>query len=128
MLVGGQRFPVSLRNLPTVVETYKTLDDENLVKVGDIGQTLLVRPPDTDAPSGGESVHGVTPAMANARQKRFRPCPTIPPEEIARVEDSMLRIMNGGSPAGVKYVDVEEAYFKNPSGEGGSWKPIHKKV
>lgn len=43
--VGGERFPLSVRNLPTIVETYRTLDDENLVKVGDIGQVLLVRPP-----------------------------------------------------------------------------------
>lgn len=32
---------VVLQNLPTVVESYKTLDDANLVKVADIGQVKI---------------------------------------------------------------------------------------
>jgi TATA-binding protein-associated factor Taf7 len=37
---GGevQQHDVYLQDLPTVVESYKTLDDANLVKVTDIGQ------------------------------------------------------------------------------------------
>ena len=30
--------PASLKDLPTIVESYKTYDDINLVKTGDIGQ------------------------------------------------------------------------------------------
>lgn len=37
-IVGGAEYPVSLRSLPTVVESYKTLNDIDLVKAGDIGQ------------------------------------------------------------------------------------------
>jgi TATA-binding protein-associated factor Taf7 len=33
-----QQHDVYLQDLPTVVESYKTLDDANLVKVTDIGQ------------------------------------------------------------------------------------------
>lgn len=36
--VDGVEHTVLLQNLPTVVESYKTLDDANLVKVADIGQ------------------------------------------------------------------------------------------
>lgn len=36
--VGGEAFPVHLRNLPTIVESYKTYDDIHLVKSNDIGQ------------------------------------------------------------------------------------------
>jgi transcription initiation factor TFIID subunit 7 len=34
----GVNYGVDLLDLPTVVESYKTLDDINLVKTGDIGQ------------------------------------------------------------------------------------------
>lgn len=32
--------PASLKDLPTIVECYKTYDDVNLVKTGDIGQVV----------------------------------------------------------------------------------------
>lgn len=35
---GGRSYPVTVLNLPSVVESYKTLDDINLVKTCDIGQ------------------------------------------------------------------------------------------
>ena len=35
---GGRQYPVTVLNLPSVVESYKTLDDVNLVKTTDIGQ------------------------------------------------------------------------------------------
>lgn len=38
LTVDGTQHRVVLQNLPTVVESYKTLDDANLVKVADIGQ------------------------------------------------------------------------------------------
>ncbi len=38
LLVDGERHQVVLQDLPTVVESYKTLDDANLVKIADIGQ------------------------------------------------------------------------------------------
>lgn len=38
LVVEGQEFPVSVLDLPTMVESYKTYDDVNLVKTGDIGQ------------------------------------------------------------------------------------------
>uniref|UniRef100_A0A453F4Q3 TAFII55 protein conserved region domain-containing protein n=1 Tax=Aegilops tauschii subsp. strangulata TaxID=200361 RepID=A0A453F4Q3_AEGTS len=37
-MIGNQRFPASLLDLPTVVESYKTYDDSFLVKTADIGQ------------------------------------------------------------------------------------------
>lgn len=38
LTVDGEQHEVWLQDLPTVVESYKTLDDANLVKVTDIGQ------------------------------------------------------------------------------------------
>ena len=37
-MVGGDEFSAALRDLPTIVETYKTYDDVNMVKCTDIGQ------------------------------------------------------------------------------------------
>jgi len=34
----GVAYPVTLLDLPAVVESYKTLDDTNLVKITDVGQ------------------------------------------------------------------------------------------
>jgi TATA-binding protein-associated factor Taf7 len=36
--VDGVEHAVYLQDMPTVVESYKTLDDANLVKVADLGQ------------------------------------------------------------------------------------------
>lgn len=36
------QYPVTVLNLPSVVESYKTLDDVNLVKTTDIGQVRRV--------------------------------------------------------------------------------------
>jgi TATA-binding protein-associated factor Taf7 len=36
--VAGQPYPVRVLDLPTIVESYKTYDDINLVKTGDVGQ------------------------------------------------------------------------------------------
>jgi hypothetical protein len=38
LVVEGVAYPVSLEDLPTRVESFKTLDDTNLVKVADVGQ------------------------------------------------------------------------------------------
>jgi TATA-binding protein-associated factor Taf7 len=40
--VDGEHHIVMLQDLPTVVESYKTLDDANLVKIADIGQVRIV--------------------------------------------------------------------------------------
>ncbi len=36
--MGNDSFPLSLQDLPTIVESYKTYDDINLVKSANIGQ------------------------------------------------------------------------------------------
>jgi TATA-binding protein-associated factor Taf7 len=42
LTVDGVQHEVILQDLPAVVESYKTLDDANLVKVTDIGQVRLI--------------------------------------------------------------------------------------
>lgn len=39
---AGRRYPARIVDLPTVVESYKSYDDVNLVKTADVGQVVLV--------------------------------------------------------------------------------------
>ncbi|KAK4762999.1 hypothetical protein SAY86_008767 [Trapa natans] len=75
--IGGDSFPASLLDLPTVVESYKTYDDTNLVKTADIGQIIMVREADDPAPDVVEYRHGLTPPMRDARKRRFRREPDL---------------------------------------------------
>lgn len=47
----GTVLPASLKDLPTIVECYKTYDDVNLVKTGDIGQVCYLRTHNLCSPS-----------------------------------------------------------------------------
>jgi hypothetical protein len=51
LTVDGVQHEVLLQDLPTVVESYKTLDDANLVKVTDIGQ-VCAGPREVCGPAG----------------------------------------------------------------------------
>lgn len=61
--VGGETFPARLLDLPTKVESWKTLDDVNLVKSTDIGQVIVVGAPGTALPQGTVCLNGVTRVM-----------------------------------------------------------------
>jgi TATA-binding protein-associated factor Taf7 len=61
--IGTDVFPAKLLDLPTKVESWKSLDDVNLVKSADIGQIIVVSPPGGALPSEDVSVNGVTVAL-----------------------------------------------------------------
>ena len=70
--VGEDRFPLRVQNLPTVVEGWKSLDDQNLVKCLDIGQALVAYPP-----GGAPPLRGGAPLAAAGRARvggRAAPC------------------------------------------------------
>ncbi|KAF7029984.1 hypothetical protein CFC21_041607 [Triticum aestivum] len=117
-MIGNQRFPASLLDLPTVVESYKTYDDSFLVKTADIGQVkakicvyvllicrprnhfkleqmVMVREENDPAPEGAEYKHGLTPPMRDARRRRFRREPDLNAELVHRVEKDLISIMQG---------------------------------
>ncbi|XP_044504665.1 transcription initiation factor TFIID subunit 7-like [Mangifera indica] len=96
-VIGDDHFPVSLLDLPSVVESYKTYDDSALVKTADIGQMIVVREPGDSAPDVVEYRHGITPPMRDARKRRFRREPDLNPELVQRVEKDLLNIMSGGT-------------------------------
>ncbi|XAR48707.1 hypothetical protein NMG60_11031610 [Bertholletia excelsa] len=105
-VIGNHRFPVSLLDLPGIVESYKTYDDNVLIKTADVGQMVMVREESDPAPDVVEYRHGLTPPMRDARRRRFRREPDLNPELVQRVEKDLLNIMAGGT---AENADVEVA-------------------
>ncbi|XP_058096756.1 transcription initiation factor TFIID subunit 7 [Magnolia sinica] len=103
-VIGNDHFPASLLDLPGIVESCKTYDDNVLIKTTDIGQIIMVREEVDSAPEGVESRHGLTPPMRDARRRRFRREPDLNPELVQRVEKDLVNIMAGGT---AENVDVE---------------------
>ncbi|KAL4393455.1 hypothetical protein S83_003810 [Arachis hypogaea] len=96
-VIGNEHFPASLLDLPCVVESYKTYDDNSLIKTADIGQMIMVRESGDAAPDVIEYRHGLTPPMRDARKRRFRREPDLNPELVSRVEKDLLKIMARGT-------------------------------
>ncbi|KAF7112759.1 hypothetical protein RHSIM_RhsimUnG0194900 [Rhododendron simsii] len=104
-MIGNERFPTSLLDLPSIVESYKTYDDSVLIKTADIGQVIMVREEGDAAPDVVEYKHGLTPPMRDARRRRFRREPDLHPELVQRVEKDLVNIMAGGT---AENVDIAE--------------------
>ena len=77
LVVGRDVYAAALRDLPTIVETYKTYDDINMVKCTDVGQVMAHDASQAycaaDQDAGGLlmsvlSIH--TPAVAAAARSR----------------------------------------------------------
>ncbi|CAL0324294.1 unnamed protein product [Lupinus luteus] len=96
-LIGNERFPASLLDLPCLVESFKTYDDSSLIKTADIAQMIMVRESGEPAPDVIEYRHGLTPPMRDARKRRFRRDPDLNPELVSRVEKDLLKIMARGN-------------------------------
>ncbi|KAM0947867.1 putative TAFII55 protein region [Dioscorea sansibarensis] len=111
--IGNEKFSASLLDLPTVVESYKTYDDNVLIKTADIGQIIMVREEGDPAPEGIECKHGLTPPMRDARKRRFRREPDLNPELVQRVEKDLLNIMSGGTVE--NHIHVGERVKANPA-------------
>ncbi|KAB2068197.1 hypothetical protein ES319_A08G015000v1 [Gossypium barbadense] len=96
-VIGNDRFPASVLDLPCVVESYKTYDDSALVKTADVGQMILIRESGEASPDVVEYRHGLTPPLRDARKRRFRREPDLNPELVQRVEKDLVNIMSGGT-------------------------------
>ncbi|XP_017700620.2 transcription initiation factor TFIID subunit 7-like [Phoenix dactylifera] len=116
-MIGNERFPASLLDLPCIVESYKTYDDTVLIKTADVGQIIMVREEGDPAPEGIEFKHGLTPPMRDARRRRFRREPDLNPEFVQRVERDLLNIMSGGT------VENSRVEMAEPEARGARKKP-----
>ncbi|GBF92677.1 transcription initiation factor TFIID subunit 7-like [Raphidocelis subcapitata] len=132
LVVEGVAYPVTLEDLPARVESFKTLDDANLVKIGDVGQVLIVHEPGTELPppppasdrGAAEAADGVTPPMRRARARQFRPRLTVRRDSVFKYEGCLLEIMHGRAPEGWSFTDVEEEYRVDPVTGEGRWVPV----
>lgn len=80
--INGKKFDTKLVDLPTIIESQKTLDQKQLYKIGDISQMLLVEPHSQDEPNALNNVRrntefylypdGITPPLKHVRKRRFR--------------------------------------------------------
>ncbi|XP_073059607.1 transcription initiation factor TFIID subunit 7-like [Primulina eburnea] len=117
-IIGNDHFPASLLDLLTVVESYKSYDDNVLIKTADIGQRvvqmIMVREDNDNIPESLEHRHGLTPPMRDARRRRFRREPDLNPEVVRRVEKDLQKIMAGGTVEniGVEMAEQDE-YYEN---------------
>ncbi|MCO5575032.1 hypothetical protein L7F22_028829 [Adiantum nelumboides] len=106
--IGGETFPAALLDMPCVLETYKTYDDNVLIKTADIGQMIMVREEKDPLPDSTEYRHGSTPPMRDARRRRFRREPDLNPELVQKVEQDLISIMSGGTAQDVEVLEQEE--------------------
>jgi transcription initiation factor TFIID subunit 7 len=120
----GQQYQLTVLNLPSVSECYKSYDDVNFVKTDDIGQVLLVGDLLGGEATSGEVNDGITPPMRNARQRVFREPIKVSKDIVQRVEDSLFSILDGNAPLGFKYKDTEEVWEVDEATGKGKWVPV----
>lgn len=89
-----KQYRLTLLNLPAVTECYKSYDEVNLVKTGDVGQVLLVGDLIEEEAVTGEMKDGITPAMRNARQRIFREPIAVSKDAVQRVEEQLFAILS----------------------------------
>lgn len=115
----GDEYAATLQDLPCVVEAWKTYNDADLVKSGDVGQIIVVQESGADAPKDGECRHGVTAAAANIRRRRFRKAlgggadathaqRASHRRAIRTVQNDVHDILQGGLPSSVRVEILEE--------------------
>ncbi|ETV76474.1 hypothetical protein H257_09491 [Aphanomyces astaci] len=100
--IDDTELPATLCQLPCIVETHKTYDEKLFYKSGDIGQILLVH----DTPEEQmlyetvtELPGGITPPTTNIVKRKYaktRKSPIFPKADVARVEDTLVKIIAGG--------------------------------
>ncbi|KAJ8541279.1 hypothetical protein K7X08_002095 [Anisodus acutangulus] len=130
-VIGEEHFPASLLNLPCVVESYKTYDDNVLIKTADVGQMIMVREEGDPAPDVVEYRHGLTPPMRDARRRRFRREPDLNPELVRRVEKDLQNIMAGGTAENIdilSYLFFSTKVAEQEEGGEASARHVNKKV
>ncbi|KAK9802969.1 hypothetical protein WJX73_001077 [Symbiochloris irregularis] len=110
MTFEGTEYAFTLLDLPTILETYKTYNDSDLVKSNDIGQVILVREKSVNLDNGTEYKHGITPPMRDVRNRMFRPTEVLDRDKMKQLAHSLVSISAGSAPEGMEFADVEEEY------------------
>lgn len=133
----GWVLPAKLVDLPTIIETHKTLDNKNFYKTSDIAQILICKEEaDETKEEPEENVkkskdgkdkkylyqHGITKPLKNVRKKRFRKTlrkKYVDFPEIEKEVKRLLRIDNEAKHVLTELIDGDEE-IKNDSKEKDS--------
>ncbi|KAJ2900720.1 hypothetical protein IWW38_000395 [Coemansia aciculifera] len=115
----GSRYAARLVDLPTITESYRTVDKKQMLKTADICQMLLVErmlAADEDVAGialarGLDVIHpdGLAPVLGNVRKTRFRR--RIPNSKIDAIEREVLRLLEDDAQAvavKLEAVDAEQ--------------------
>ncbi|KAF1329639.1 hypothetical protein FI667_g5781, partial [Globisporangium splendens] len=93
---------ISGAQLPCILETHKTYDDNFFYKSGEIGQVFVVTEKEEERKlleEQEEVPHGVTPPNTNVIKRKYektkRHTP-FPKNDVARVEEDLVKIIQGG--------------------------------
>ncbi|KAJ2820261.1 hypothetical protein FBU31_005278 [Coemansia sp. 'formosensis'] len=115
----GSCYVTRLVDLPTITESYCTLDKKQMLNTANICQMLLVEhllAPDEDLAllplaRGLDIIHpdGLSPTLANVRRTRF--CHRIPNTKIESIKCEVLRLLEEGIQAvtvKLEAIDIEQ--------------------
>nr|XP_018896067.1 PREDICTED: transcription initiation factor TFIID subunit 7 [Bemisia tabaci] len=113
-------------DLPTIVESLKTIDNKSFYKTADICQMMICKeeedePTDEESPSKAKKKdpykvekkylwpHGITPPMKNVRRRRFRKTLKKKFVEAPEIEKEVKRLLRGdGDAVNVKWEVITE--------------------
>lgn len=124
----GRKYDVQLVDLPTIIESQKTLDKKQFYKVADISQMLLVDPTSGSEPFIPQTnsrletdpysfPHGLTPPLKHVRQRRFRKkLSKRAIEEVEREVERLLEIDATAEDVQYEVVDNREMEVESDAG------------
>lgn len=127
VVFDGWSLPAKVVDLPTIIESLKTLDGKTFYKTADICQMMICREDaEEDKTDGEESKrkdgrdkkhqfsHGITPPLKNVRKKRFRKTLKKKFFDVPEIEKEVKRLFRSdGDAFHVKYEVVNTEDEKN---------------
>ncbi|KAG3137892.1 hypothetical protein PI124_g6859 [Phytophthora idaei] len=101
--VNGKKYPAKIAQLPTILETHKTYDDNFFYKSGEIGQIFVVTDKDEERKlleTQDEVPNGVAPPNTNVVKRKYektKKTTPFPKPDVSRVEEDLVKIIAGGA-------------------------------
>ncbi|CAH0515380.1 unnamed protein product [Peronospora belbahrii] len=100
--VNGKEYPAKITQLPCILETHKTYDDNFFYKSGEIGQIFVVTDKEEEKKlleTQEEVPSGITPPNTNVIKRKYektKKTTPFPKPDVARVEEDLVKIIAGG--------------------------------
>ncbi|POM80732.1 hypothetical protein PHPALM_1394 [Phytophthora palmivora] len=98
--VNGKEYPARIAQLPTILETHKTYDDNFFYKSGEIGQIFVVTDKEEERKlleTQDEVPNGLTPPNTNVIKRKYektKKTTPFPKPDVSRVEEDLVKIIN----------------------------------